>query len=112
MRKAHYRASADLPWVVCGDSFGRGDGVETPKALGESGGLLALVFAKSRTLIMRAWDLMRVRESIRDSRCTCARSGTFEVSEKVWRLRRLWAKVGDFGGCGDDWETFGAFFLG
>ena len=129
MRKAHYRASADLPWVVCsalaaavmvwrlrrlwarvGDSCGRGDGVETPKALGESGGLLALVFAQSRTLIMRAWDLMRVRESIRDSRCTCARSGTFEVSEKVWRLRRLWARVGDSCGRGDDWETFGAFF--
>ena len=110
MRKAHYRASADLPWVVCGDSCGRGDGVETPKALGESGGLLALVFAQSRTLIMRAWDLMRVRECIRDSRCTCARSGTFEVSEKVWRLRRLWPRVGDSCGRGDDWETFGAFF--
>ena len=93
-----------------GDSCGRGDGVETPKALEESGELLALVFAQSRTRIMRAWDLMRVRESIRDSRCTCARSGTFEVREMVWRLRRLWAKVGDFGGCGDDWETFGAFF--
>ena len=91
-------------------SCGRGDGVETPKALGESGGLLALVFAQSRTLIMRAWDLMRVRESIRDSRCTCARSGTFEVSEKVWRLRRLWPRVGDSCGRGDDWETFGAFF--
>ena len=47
------------------------------------GELLALVFAKSRTLIMRAWDLIRVRESIRDSQRTCARSGTFEVSEKV-----------------------------
>lgn len=122
MRKAQYRASADLPWVVCGalavavmvcrlrrlwarvgDSCGRGEGLETPKAL---------AIALSRTLIMRAWDLMRVRESIGDSRCTCARSGTFEVSEKVWRLRRLWAKVGDFGGCGDGWETFGAFFLG
>ena len=55
MRKAQYRASADLPWVVC---------------------------------------------------------GALEVSEKVWRLRRLWAKVGNFGGCGDGWETFGAFFLG
>ena len=26
-----------------------------------------------------------------------ARSGTFEVSEKVWRLRRLWEKVETFG---------------
>ena len=86
------------------------DDAETPKDLGERGGLLAWSLAQSRTPIMCAWDLIRVRVSIRDSQRTCARSGTFEVSEKVWRLRRLWPRVGDSCGRGDDWETFGAFF--
>ena len=49
---AHPRICRGREWCSCG----RGDGVETPKALGESGGLLALVFAQSSMRIMCVWD--------------------------------------------------------
>ena len=73
-----------------GDSCGRGEGVETPKSLGESEGLLAWS-SRSPACPLCARGTYCARE-IRDSQRTCARSGTFAVCPSRSPARPLCAR--------------------